>query len=427
MLTLALSLALALPAHSESSHGPIQWIEDDWATAKTKAITDNKLLAVDVWATWCHTCLAMKNYVFISGEFKQIADQHVWLGMDYDRPKNASFFQKYAINAFPSFMVIDPKTDKVIARWLGSGTTEEMLNFFKNVNSAGDDNFSKGQIALSIQDYKAALPYFEKALKETKDREKRTRVLSGYIEALRKSDKENCAQKNLPYLDQVSNNAQGLDYVMMVSYCADANKDSTKKNDILRALQKRLEAGLKSADLNVSVDDKSAIYATLTSVYKQLKEKEKSTQTTLTRLRMLEEAAAQAPNAKARGTFDAHRMSCYVSLMEYAKAEAMLLQSEKDLTQDFNTPWRLALLYRKQDRFNEGLQAIERALKIGYGPRRVRLFSAKIDLAVGKKDFVLARMTAEEARKEIAAQDPKLIRSYWLNELKAKEELIPKK
>ena len=40
----------------------IAWIHDDWEKAKQAAIAKNKLVAIDVSATWCHSCLSMKNY-----------------------------------------------------------------------------------------------------------------------------------------------------------------------------------------------------------------------------------------------------------------------------------------------------------------------------------------------------------------------------
>jgi tetratricopeptide (TPR) repeat protein len=427
VLTAVLSLALALPTHGENQSSPIPWIDDDWEKAKNLAQKDKKLLAVDVWATWCHTCLSMKNYVFTSPKMSSIADQHVWLEMDYDRPKNAAFFKRYEISAFPSFMVIDPKTDQVVARWLGSGTTEEMIRFFKNASSNPKGVFEKGQIALSVQDYKNALKYFLEALKTTKNQRKRTRILSGYIEATRKTDNAKCATDGVKYIDQVDDTAQGLDFVMMVSYCAESLKEPQAMRAVLQRVKTRLEKALANPKLAVSPDDKSSVYATLISIYEQLKEDKQAQAAIGTRLRMLESAADAAPDAKARGTFDAHRMSCYLSLKQFAKAEKMLKRSEIDVPDDFNTPWRLALLYRKQNRFDDGLNAIARALKKGYGPRRIRLYSAKIDLAAAKQDYVLARKTVQEAQREIKGQDQALIRGYWLKELAAKEKLIPPK
>ena len=53
MFALLLSLALA-------ASGPT-FIEDDFAKALKTAKKDKKLLFVDAWAPWCHTCVAMRE------------------------------------------------------------------------------------------------------------------------------------------------------------------------------------------------------------------------------------------------------------------------------------------------------------------------------------------------------------------------------
>ena len=403
---------------------PISWINNDWQTAKSQALEENKFIAVNVWATWCHTCLAMKNFVFTESVFEKIQSQHVWVALDYDRPKNAEFFAKYSINAFPTFMVIDPKSDTILARWLGSGTAEEMVQFFRRLKPGSDDVLFRAQLSLSNQKYKEAVQILENNLTTEKDKLRRTRLLSAYAEALRKVDPEACAKKNEVLLDQASNNAQGLDYVMLVSYCASSLKEPSEKNRILSKIRDRLDKGLQSSDLNISVDDHSTILSTLSSLHSQLGNDALAHRAKVQQMILLEKAARDATSPTARATYDAHRLSCYMSLGEFAKAEHMLRQTEAALPKGFNTPWRLALLYLRMRRYADGLAAINRAIELGYGPRRVRLFSAKIDLLVASGGHENARQAANAIRKEIASQNKSLIRTSWLDELKSKEKKI---
>jgi len=427
MFSLLVTMALALPSNTGHQAAQLHWVHDDWAKAKSQAKKEGKLVAVDVWATWCHTCLAMKNYALKSKEVASVANQHIWLEMDYDRPQNAAFFKAYPINAFPTFMVIDPRNDKVVARWLGSGSAQDMKKFFSEARAKSTNDLDLGQQALSSQNYPLALKHFAKALKNTKDKNRKTRILSGYIEALWKTDKTRCATEGLQYIDETEDSVQGLDYAMMINWCASGVEDKKLQQSIFQKIKARLERGLKNPKLSLSADEKSSVYATLAGLYESAGDKQKAQATMKTRLSVLEAAAKAAPTPAARSTFDAHRVSCYLKLNQHKKAEAMLLQTEKDLPKDFNTPWRLARLYQDQKRYKDGLAAIDRALQNGYGPRRIRLYSAKIDLAVAKKDFDLARKAATKAHKEIEQGDRKLIREYWLKELSEKEALIPKK
>lgn len=403
---------------------PISWIKDDWRRAKSRALTENKLVAVDVWATWCHTCLSMKNFVFTQPAFAELQSQHVWLALDYDQPKNADFFRKYTINAFPTFMVIDPTTDKVVGRWLGSGTTNEMLQFFRSAKRSPDSILSQVEIALASQKYKDAIDLVESNLTTKKNKHEQTRLLSAYAEALRITDAKACAIKNETFLDQVANNAQGLDYVMLVGSCAESVPDSNAKSRILSKIRDRLVLALQSNDLDISADDHSSILATLSSIYKASGNDLLAHRTKVQQMTLLERAAQKARSPRTKATFDAHRFSCYLSLGEFAKAEHMLQATQRQLPKDFNTLWRLALLYRHMNRFDEGISAINRALSLGYGPRRIRLFSAKIDLLVANNQNKEAKEVSKLAREEIASQDKSLIRTYWLNELDSKEKLI---
>src|SRR2546426_1049803 len=46
-----------------AAHGSLHFIEDDHSKALAAARADHKPLFVDLWATWCHSCLSMQRFV----------------------------------------------------------------------------------------------------------------------------------------------------------------------------------------------------------------------------------------------------------------------------------------------------------------------------------------------------------------------------
>jgi thiol-disulfide isomerase/thioredoxin len=407
----------ALPAD------PIAWIHDDWAKAKKTASSEGKLIAVDVWATWCHTCLSMKNYTLREKPLARVAGTHTWLALDYDRPANAAFFEAFPITAFPTFLVVDPKTDKVVARWLGSGTAEQMARFFAEASKTADDPVSLGQRALAQKDWPAALAIFDKALPAARSPAERTRILAGWIEAAWKHDPKRCATEGLAHVDTVDDTAPGIDYAAMVLYCAESLDEKTQKT-IAARVRDRLERAAKNPSLLLSVDDRSSLLGTLVDAYDLLGQEARAKATLTAQLELLESAAASAPSAEARATFDAHRLGGYLRLERWDDAEKMLKASEAALPHDFNPPWRLSTVYRKKGEPAAALAAIDRALARGYGPRKIRLYSAKIDvlLAAGRVGEAETALTA--GRAEIDAIGRGLIRTSWIEELETKAKAI---
>jgi hypothetical protein len=113
----------------------------------------------------------------------------------------------------------------------------------------------------------------------------------------------------------------------------------------------------------------------------------------------LEAEARRAPNPAARAVFDAHRLTAYLALGEPERALPMLAESEKDFPRDYNPPARLALANLALKRWSEAESAIDRALALAYGPRKMRLFALKADILEAKGDLAGARAAVLEALK----------------------------
>src|SRR5438067_5501079 len=119
MLPLLASVALAAAsAHS----GGLRFIEDDYAGAVTRARSEHKPIISDIWASWCHTCLSMQRYVFPDPGLRPVADQVVWLAIDSENPRNKEFVDKFPLDAWPTFLVINPKDERVVGMWIGSAS-----------------------------------------------------------------------------------------------------------------------------------------------------------------------------------------------------------------------------------------------------------------------------------------------------------------
>ena len=136
-----------------------------------------------------------------------------------------------------------------------------------------------------------------------------------------------------------------------------------------------------------SVDDRSDVQASLAELQKEQGDEKASEATLRKREKLLEDAAAKAPDAETAATFDAHRTDCYVALHELDKAEQMLGEREKQLPDDYNPPARLARVLLEGKKFALAETQVDRALALmTTGPRRVGILGlkARILAAQGK-------------------------------------------
>ena len=107
-------------------------------------------------------------------------------------------------------------------------------------------------------------------------------------------------------------------------------------------------------------------------------EHEQAVQVGQARAKLLEEAAARAPDATMASTFDAHRTDTYLYLGEPQKAEQLLAAREKEMPDDYNPPARLARVLLEEKKLPEAEAAVDRALlKMTRGQRRIGVLGLK--------------------------------------------------
>jgi hypothetical protein len=168
------------------------------------------------------------------------------------------------------------------------------------------------------------------------------------------------------------------------------------------------------------------VYAAWADLLDTMDQRAEGDRITQRRLAMLDAAARAAKTPEARATFDPHRVECALRLKRYAFAEKMLADTARAMPKDFNPPARLALILRAKGDLAGALASIDHALALGYGPRKVRLFSIKVDVLtdLGRRDD--ARATIADARAFIGGLDPALVRAGWTKALDAQAAKLDK-
>jgi len=170
LFTSLLLLGAAVAAAAE----PV-WLTDLDA-AKAQGVKENKPVLVDFTGSdWCPPCKSLHKVVFESPEFAAAASRYVLVELDFPRgkpqtpelkAKNREWQQKYAVNSFPTILLLDAKSGEVFGRVGGFGgqTAKEYL-----AKLDGYKNTPEGKAALA------------KELKATSERSERSRVLGQKI------------------------------------------------------------------------------------------------------------------------------------------------------------------------------------------------------------------------------------------------------
>src|SRR5438270_1050693 len=213
-------------------HGPLTFIEDDHPKALATARAAQKPLFIDFWATWCHSCLSMQRFVLSDAGMKPIADALVWSSLETERETNKAVVEKYPVDAWPTFLIVDPDTEAVIGRFLGSGTIQDMRTFVQDAVRAYREKGRPADPAWAAQrdgdaarnrgDLQATADAYGRAVQlSAPDEPQRPERLNLYMSALLwLKDFRTCVRTGLAEAGHTPDSALGVDFQSYAFACA---------------------------------------------------------------------------------------------------------------------------------------------------------------------------------------------------------------
>ena len=143
--TLSILAFLTLCAVVSNAQG-IDFFHGSWPEALEKAKTEQKLIFVDAFASWCGPCKRMAGTVFTdpkAGDF--INANFIAMKFDMEKPENADFANKYPVSAYPTLYFIDAE-GKVVVKNVGALGVDQLISFAQKALGTTDKSvdFEKG-------------------------------------------------------------------------------------------------------------------------------------------------------------------------------------------------------------------------------------------------------------------------------------------
>lgn len=108
----------------------------EWKKLLKQAKKEKKLIFVDCYTSWCGPCKILSRDVFTKPAVGDFFNQN-FVNVKFDMEKDADgviLKTQFGIKAFPTLVFVDPATQEVVHRMVGSGTAEWLLAGAKSAN-----------------------------------------------------------------------------------------------------------------------------------------------------------------------------------------------------------------------------------------------------------------------------------------------------
>jgi len=391
-------------ASGDASAVPVVFLEDDYARAEKTAKEQGKLVFVDVWAPWCHTCLAMKHGVLDSPEVGRHAKPFVFVSLDSDKDENVEFLARVPLKVWPTFFVVDPTSKSVVAMYGGSMSVAELDAFLEGAVSAHAGTGAEAELskmlasahdAFAAKDYAGAARLYDTASKKPWSR--RNEALIGAMRALSAAhDTPGCGAFGVAHLTDVTGSSSQADFVDALRSCAESSTDIDAKRHIEDVTLDRLRALAASFPEGASIDDHADLLAMLADAESAAGHASAAREAHEKRIAILEAAAHKAGSPEAARVFDYERMGSYLALGRGDDAVKLFEGRVKDFPDSYEAWARLASTLHTLGRDKDALPAVDKAVILAYGPRRLRYMGLRADIQAGLGNFDGAVMTLEE-------------------------------
>lgn len=109
----------------------IQFIEQDWSKALAQAKAENKLVFLDIYASWCGPCKMLKQNTFSNDQVGEFFNKNfINVSVDGEKGVGPDLAQKYSIEGYPTLIVAD-STGKPVLYTVGYMDASNLLEFAK--------------------------------------------------------------------------------------------------------------------------------------------------------------------------------------------------------------------------------------------------------------------------------------------------------
>jgi tetratricopeptide (TPR) repeat protein len=404
---LAVFAAVAASAPLAAETSALPWIEDDYARALADARAKQRPIFAEAWAPWCHTCRSMRAFVFTDKALAKDASRFVWLSIDTEKKQNAAFTEKYPVKVWPSFYVIDPKSEKIVMRWVGGATVGQLEKLFAQAANAGTGSRKGAAETLARADalygagrYAEAAPVYREALaKMPVSAPDYSRAVDALLWSLYTTkQKKECALFALQALDKLRTGPSAANLAGNGLDCAlEIPEGDAARAETVAALEAEARALIANSRVPMAADDRSALYASVMNAREDAKDAEGQSKVAREWVAYLDAEAAKATTPEQLTALDPNRLNAFEAAEQIERAIPMLEKSALAFPDDYNPPARLAYVYLKLKRYDEALAANDAALGKVYGPRKIRVWLVRADIYKAKGDVPAARRTLEEA------------------------------
>jgi hypothetical protein len=352
----------------------------------------------------------MRAYVLPDPRLAKLAGRFVWLDVDTEKPRNAAFVEKFPIDAWPTLLVVDAATERVVLRWAGTATAAQIEALARDAERAldreqasrADEALARADLLLGERRHGDAAAAYREALGAGGPRwAGRERAAEALVQALSfAGDPVACAAAAGEVLPLLAPDAAARAAASGLA-CARELEDAAARTAALDALEPRARRAL--AAKGVLADDRSWLFDELAATREERGDLAGARALGRRWLAFLEGEAARARTPLERSSFDGQRLAAAMRAGEPARALPALLASERALPGEFVPPTNLGVLYLELGRPADALAAARRALSRAEGPRRIRVLVLEAQAHEGLGDAAAARAALERALAEAAA------------------------
>lgn len=185
----------------------IRFTEGTWAQILTEAKTQQKLIFVDIYTTWCGPCKVMDKNVFTNNAVgEKFNASFINYKIDAEKGEGIGLAKKYIISAYPTYLFVNPEGE-LVYRSIGSMPAEKFLSEADKALHAGTQYRPTADLEDDFKSGRRDAEFLYEFLKRKKlNGEQNDLVLEEYLKAIPES-----AHKTEKVLMIISENIGAID------------------------------------------------------------------------------------------------------------------------------------------------------------------------------------------------------------------------